>query len=816
MSRLLPAIVAVLAPVLLVGSVLAYLARPEPVADEALPADVAAVAARIENGADLVVLGNSKVDTDLDLAALADAAGFPPERAVKLNLDGTNAPIWYAVLKRRVYDQGHRPKVVVVYSTLAMMVQVELLSDSLNAQLARHIGAPDPAIDEKVHGKARGNPTWERVLNRRTEAHAALFDGLRNAFVGLVFAPPGEGTLTERGAAVAEPALATVFNSDAMRDIERVRAVPVAEQATGASAAEPVALDADATMIPDLIELAKAHGSEIVFVRAPMGSLKHGHDLVPRALEESVVQRMGALGAAWIDLSQDGPPDSGYGDGSHMNRSGRTRFMPKVLAALKEVGFGGGGPLVAASVLPARPPPVVTRVGTPPDVPAKPPIRGKLGCDYHILVPALQPLADNVLTDTNRGAISPLVVYEDGKPLRAHAAPKEVQDQCTGAATHWNGAVKFTPTGDDPEAGRSRDYRVAYDPAAPLVGGRGEEAWWVYPGTALRFAFAEGSVAGNVAAAVAGVAILPGEGAPTVRFGAAEAPLVRAGDGLAAAVHADVAGAFTVEIASPPDGPTLLLDRLALRAGDDAWYVLGTAPREVTVDVLLQPVTFAAPPRTLAQPTKPPTEAPWKKGTWVFPVGDLGVPPLEETAKLGATCSALRLSIDGQPAERQADGAPPNTPVATVTHSKDRLLVRFQDPAEPAGGPERFGYHLDPERKCGKHARWVGPGDDARFTIPPDAHAGLRHAGTTLHLTGGAFYAKPEDEVAVSVTADGATLLDRTLPLTALADAPADLPLDAPLPADAAVEVRIRSTGWLLLTYAQLAEAPPDVFAALP
>ncbi|MDP2308988.1 MAG: hypothetical protein Q8P18_23395, partial [Pseudomonadota bacterium] len=773
--------------------------------------------------------GNSKVGSDLDLPALATAIGADPARVVAMNLDGTNAPIWYAVLKRRVYDQGHTPKLVVVYCTLGMMVQVELLSQSLEAQLARQLGTPDPVIDHKVFGQEKVNATWQRVLTRRTEAHSALLDGLRDGLVGLAFAPRGEaagrdGTLLERGAAVAHPALGRVFGTDAMTSGERVRAVPVVEQEEEARAgAGP--RDADATLIPDLIELAKSHGSEIVFVRSPMGSLKRDHDVVPRDLEQSVIARMADMGAAWVDLSASGPPDSGYGDGSHMNRSGRDRFMPKFIAALRAVGVGTGGPLEPAAATPSRPPPTVTRLGTPPTIPSKKPVRGRHPCDYHISLPTMAPVADNVLADARLGLISPLVLYEDGRRLAPHVPAQDVSDGCIGSSTHWNGVMRFSPSSSDsrtegapdPSVALARTYEVRYDPAAPLVGGRGEEAWWVYPGTTLRFTFAEGTAEGGLAAQVSALPVIPGTGVATMSIAnGAELPFTEEGARFTAAGRADGTGGFTLDVRSPEDGPTLLLDRLALQVDEAPWYVIGTEPRDTMVDLLAQTVTYTAPPRPLAAPTAPPVRAAWNKDIWVFPVGALGVPPMEEAAKVGAACSVLRLSIDGLPAESQADGAPPNTPLARVTHSKDRLLVRFANDSAASGSV--FAYSIDPARRCRGPARWLSPGDEAVFALPAIALADLRTAATALRLTGGAFPAAEADEVRVRVTsgaAPGERILDAVMPLARFADGEVELALDQPLPRDTAVEVRISSTGWLLLTYAGLAEAAPELFAAV-
>ncbi|MFZ5475864.1 MAG: hypothetical protein ACOZNI_03740 [Myxococcota bacterium] len=810
--RLLPAIVAAVAPVLLVAGVLGALSVARP-GEGGLAASE--LDARIADGADVVLLGNSKVGTDLDEKAVAAATGDPGARVVKMNVNGTGAPVWYAILKNRVYGRGAQPKVVVVYATLRSMVQVDVPAGAERAMLDKELGTRDPVIDRKVFGVEHANEEWERVLAHRTALRHGITDTIRDAVVGALFAPPEGGALLARGRAVSEPALGKVLGTDALTDTRRASALPIVEIEKPARA--DTKLDAEDTLLPDLVALAKENGAEIVFLRAPLASHRREYDAVEPELERKVVEALGAAGAAYVDLRPLGPADVAYRDGVHMTKSGRTRFVPAAIAELKRVGLGGDGPFEPARWVEPRPRPAVTRVGDGPVLPPFEPVRGRLPCDWQALAPTIADLSDTALKERGFGEVSPFVVLEGGTPLPSHAAPEEITGPCAGKASHWRNVVKFTPTSE----GVTGPFALGLDPAVPTVGRQYEEAWWVYPGTSVRFDFPAGAVAGDRNVLLRAVDVVAGAGSPTIAVGGgAPVGLERVGVGLEALVHAAATGeAWSVDVASPADGPWLLVRGLAVGSDDDPWHVVGGPREDAVVDLLAGELTWGEAPHRLFGPIPKPQEAAWRPGSWFFEVEDWGVPFTEEVhERAGAGCSPLRLKIDDVPAETIVDEAR-KLPLATAVHSKERLIVRSADDARPIDGSRTFSLYLDPQRRCVGATRWLYPKDALAVTLKDGSLGPLRRAADSLQISGASFYGADGDAVDVEVRAGGEVVAVATLPLAGFDKGIVTVPLAKPVPRDAtgvSVSLRSRSeAGYLLITAATLTEVPPALFASL-
>lgn len=840
-----PRILAALLPVMIVTYAYAYLSEAPP--PGVVPVNVAAMDKAMAAEPDIVVLGNSKVRTDLDLPALSAALPGNP-KIVELHIDGTNAPIWYAALKRRVADAGHHPKVILVYGALNMATQAEIDSEYSRNLLADQLGTPDPVINHKVYGQDEVSPEWQRVLNRRTQLHTAWMNGLRDGIVGLLFAPSAQVDapgLLDRGQAIAKPALAEVFGADAMTDTERARAIPVAEVS---DARTPKKLDgASDTLIPDMIELARTMGAQIAFLRAPMSHARKNQDLIPAALESSVIGAMAEGGASYVDLRPFGPPDSAYGDGTHMNPGGRRAFSPAFIAQLRNIGLGTEK-LVPANPSAMRARPTVTRIGEGPALPSFKWVRGKFACDHQAALQGYEALSDTSLVDAGHGKVSPIRVTEDGVLLAGHALAESLVERCggggmgmapggaggggggVGESLHFRSAMKFTPSGADPTATADYTYSFALDPAVPTIGAGFEEAYWVYPGTSLDIEFVPGTVPESsrfgvevlaFAAGSLGAARSSAHGTAVVDAGAGEVPFVEAGAVLEA--RGTLRGK-RLSIRTTPDSPWLLVQRVSVEVPDEtggAWHLLGGAPVETLVDVLSAPVRFPRPPQTLYGPNDRPKEAPWRAGNWIFPVGHLGVPSIEDTNRVAGTgCSALRLLIDGTPAETPVPGT--TTPMADAVHSNDRMMVRTWDQSPPPQSPSNFSFRLDPERAC-KQARWIYPGDHAIFTMKPDSLASLRQAATALRIGAAVFGAPaaPPSAAApfhVRVSLGDVVHLDEDVALERLSQV-LTLPLTIPLARGAPPPIvecsfpeRSADRTWALVTALSFVESAPQVF----
>src|SRR5688572_5173780 len=124
LARALSRVLAVLAPLAVLGGALGWWARPDPGEAEEAPAVTTCRAQLARDGAEDVVFGNSKAQSDLDVAALR--RGLGTDRVARLNVNGTRAPVWYATMARCLAAADARPRLVIVYGTLGSIVRVTL------------------------------------------------------------------------------------------------------------------------------------------------------------------------------------------------------------------------------------------------------------------------------------------------------------------------------------------------------------------------------------------------------------------------------------------------------------------------------------------------------------------------------------------------------------------------------------------------------------------------------------------------------------------------------------------------------------------
>lgn len=409
-------------------------------------------------GADgVVILGNSKVSTDLDLVRLRAALGPDAPTVAPANVYGTSAPVWYAVLKNRVYANGHRPKLLVVFAPLETALTRELPAELSRAVLGAQLGEEEPVVAAKVFGGAFGPDVRERL--RRLLLPACHPD---------------------------RPAAAPATKAGPDGDVED-------------------------TFLADILTLAKEHGTPTVVVRAPMGPSRTVQDDVPPERIADTVLMIMSRGAGWIDLSA-GAPEAAFGDGVHMNVAGR-RHMTDVLAeALRPV--LAGGPLPMEGVAPALRLGVLREGPTPTPLPLAVVGPGE-GCARVVTHPLLATLGAPALRAAGLGPIAPLVPRQGKAALRVAPAPPKPTD-CTGMYTASAGTLQIAAYAAQGEA-----FELVASPELPLHGPGGEEAWWVYPGTTLRVGVVPVGAGTPVTVATRSVGATPSTGAaePTVTLG---------------------------------------------------------------------------------------------------------------------------------------------------------------------------------------------------------------------------------------------------------------------------------------------------------
>ncbi len=217
----------------------------------------------------------------------------------------------------------------------------------------------------------------------------------------------------------------------------------------------------------------------------------------------------------------------------------------------------------------------VTREGTPPEFPSlgTPERRQNTDCGYRYGVEWLQELSDQKLDNSGSGKASPLVLLHDGKPLASHATPAASEKSCGFAMRHMPMYVFFAPEGSaDNIAG---NWSLGLSEELPMKrGGDKREVYWVYPGTTLTFSFDKAwaeewgipTVTLDARAIYVGTPETPAAqpGSPaTVEFEGHEATSTEGKLGVQEVIEPPQ-GPWTLEIASPSDGPYVLIHTLVV------------------------------------------------------------------------------------------------------------------------------------------------------------------------------------------------------------------------------------------------------------
>lgn len=852
-ARLASVLLAVAAPAALLAFTLGEMGavRERPPSELAKMMDGRLAAAKAPA---VVVLGNSKARTDIDPDTLARALGVSGAEVARLDIGGSTAPTWYAVLENRVYAHGYTPRLVIVYAPLTMTLDTQVHGAVQRMRLEEQLGAVEPVLGPKVLGREGGAGFWDRVRERRTELHTSWMDEVRNTAVGLFAgwleggrsataaapsagvpappapAPPAPLSLAARGESLAEPALERLFGEQADGGTaERHRVIPVAE--VQGPAISSTARGPREGLLPDFAALAAAHGARLVVVRAPLAPGSQGDDAVPPELLAETVDVLNGAGAGWIDLSGLPFAEDEFRDALHMNGKGRARLSAALVEELERLGAFGDGPLAAA-----RPPlrPVLRITGTPPTLPELVATRNDSACGRAAPTPGLVGLGNEALFPMGLGPVSPLQVLEDGAPLRATLLREEFADRCAGARVHFGREVRFSPTSEG-----EHDFRFGLDPDRPSLADPTRPTWWLYPGETQAFdvegAWSTG--AGPEPRVRAVVRVLRADGAPldpatpplrlrVVADGAAaEQPLRGEGNVRVGRLPLPAqARRWSVELVAPPEGEFAVLDALWVEPGEGdrqgPLVLVGRPPAPLRL--LGEGTRFTGDPPALPAPTPEPARA-WPAGLPEPPptpptaLRRLPVPgfafldDLSTRAALGVTdCSPLRPAANGRTLTA------PHTALADIdrhgggryAHVGDALWIGSANELAPAEAAWSVG--LEPSHLC-EAGYWLYPGTTLVAVPPRAAMLTLARGAQELVWKGGRF-GDGAGPLSVELLLRGATVLSRGLDPAELAAGPVRWEVPVP-PNSPALELRVTNPldgAWVLLSNVTLEERLPE------
>lgn len=286
---------------------------------------------------EVLVIGPSYANTDVRPELLAARLQIPRDKVLLLSVPNSVGAHWYAVLKHRVFANGHRPKLVVVVSGLQSMLLTTPLTESSFVNLKVHLGdTSDPEIDARV--KQTADLFLARLREQRGKVRATLFDVLRFAPVSRVFDGRAGGPMT---AAETRGALEKVFD-DANVDMSlHMASMPIVEaDRIDERAYTPEMLPTpDASFLAPISELVATHGARTVWVRPPMSphAPEHLDDIVLPGVQEQAMAMLGEHGADFVDMRGLPMTSAMFKNEDHMNEEGSRRFSEALALALQEL-----------------------------------------------------------------------------------------------------------------------------------------------------------------------------------------------------------------------------------------------------------------------------------------------------------------------------------------------------------------------------------------------------------------------------------------------------------------------------------------------
>lgn len=207
----------------------------------------------------------------------------------------------------------------------------------------------------------------------------------------------------------------------------------------------------------------------------------------------------------------------------------------------------------------------VAHTGRPPPLRGLGPVQRREGtpCGYRLRAVPIAEISDKHLLETGSGAASPLAITYDGRALAPHAGPGRFEQGCGGAFRHQSRFVFLSPFSAHDTDG---DWSVGLVEDQPVRrGDDGLGVYWVYPGTSTTFSFArpwsteDGEFAVHLDARLLRVGRAPRGQAHVEVLGERA---LGTGDRLAAPAVGPPGGPWAVTVASPEDGPFVLVESL--------------------------------------------------------------------------------------------------------------------------------------------------------------------------------------------------------------------------------------------------------------
>ena len=277
---------------------------------------------------DVVLIGNSILREGVDTEALSLRTG---RRCLAVVRSGAASAWWYLALKNQVAAAAHPPELVVVVFRDHFLTEPEFrVAGKYRRALDALAGAEEPVLARLAYGEPPAGGALERALplyRRRAELREGLERAVKDAWVGRILglAPGGVDAALER-----------VFRREAL-DAERLGALQAESEAPAAPGVYAFPARVEHSFLPEIVEVARARGIRLVFVRA-----KRQRDLAAgaeppelRAYLRDLEAWLGERGIPLLDFSRDPRlVEAHFADGDHLRPAGRAVFTELLGEAL--------------------------------------------------------------------------------------------------------------------------------------------------------------------------------------------------------------------------------------------------------------------------------------------------------------------------------------------------------------------------------------------------------------------------------------------------------------------------------------------------
>jgi hypothetical protein len=288
---------------------------------------------------EVLLLGPSYANTDARPDLLSRRLLIPRDDLALLSVPNSVGSHWYAMLKYRVFEAGHRPKLVVVISGLQSMLLATPLTEASHVNLAVHFPetGPDATLAAAVRTDSRLG--LARLREQRSALRDRVFDALRYRPVSLLLTSPREPGVAIRPGEV-RAALDRVFDDSRVDMRLHGRSTPVVELDREERFYDATMLPTpEASLIGPITALARAHGAQIVWVRPPMSPHIPAHldDVVAPGVQERVVELVRSEGGHFLDMRALGMSADMFKNEDHMNDEGSRRFTEALAKTLDEL-----------------------------------------------------------------------------------------------------------------------------------------------------------------------------------------------------------------------------------------------------------------------------------------------------------------------------------------------------------------------------------------------------------------------------------------------------------------------------------------------